>query len=77
MGQTNYIVSLLILFAIVAVVFRRSMLDALMDGINAVADNLRGGGPPPPMHPSPADDGALLRRRSHTDATQIHANQAD
>jgi hypothetical protein len=27
-------------------------------------DNFRGGGPPTPMHPSPAGDDALLRRRS-------------
>jgi hypothetical protein len=67
-GTGNYIVSLLILVAIAAVVFRRSMRDALIDGINAIADNFRGGGPRTPMHPSPADDGALLRRRSHTDA---------
>jgi hypothetical protein len=40
------------------------MLDALIDGINELADNFRGGGPPTPMHPSPANDGALLRRRS-------------
>jgi len=75
MGQPNYIVSLLILVAIVAVVLRRSMLNALIDAINAIADNFRGG-PPTPMHPSPADDGALLRRRSRTNAT-IHAKQED
>jgi hypothetical protein len=40
--------------------FRRWMLDALIDAIN----NFRGGGPPTPMHPSPADDSALLRRRA-------------
>jgi len=77
MGQVNYIVSLLILVAIVAVVLRRSMLNALIDGIHAIADNFRGGGPPTPMHPSPADDGALLRRRSHSNATQIHPKQVD
>jgi hypothetical protein len=77
MGQTNSIASLLILFAIVALVSRRAMLDALIDGIQAIADNFRGGGPPAPMHPSPAYDGALLCRRSHTNATQIHAKQAD
>jgi len=77
MGQTNYIVSLVILLAIVALGARRSTRDALIDGINAIADQFRGGGPPTPMHPSPADDGALLRKRSHTHATQIHAKQAD
>ena len=39
--------------------FQRRLLDALIEAI----DNFRGG-PPTPMHPSPADDGALLRRRS-------------
>lgn len=68
MGQTNYIVSLLILIAIIAVLFRRSMLDALIAGMNALAENFRGGGPPTPMHPSPADDGALLRKRSRINA---------
>ena len=63
MGQTNSIASLLILAAIVVLLSRRWMLDAVIDGINAIADNFRGG-PPTPMHPSPADDGALLRRRS-------------
>jgi hypothetical protein len=37
---------------------RREMVDALIEAI----DNFRGG-PPTPMHPSPANDGALLRRR--------------
>jgi hypothetical protein len=27
-------------------------------------DKLRGGGPPNPMHPSPAGDDALLRKRA-------------
>ena len=59
MEQTNSIVGFLILAAVVALLFRRSMLDALIEAIN----NFRGG-PPTPMHPSPADDAALLRRRA-------------
>jgi hypothetical protein len=60
MGQINSVVVLfLICVAGVALFFRRRMLDALIEAIN----NFRGG-PPTPMHPSPADDGALLRRRS-------------
>jgi len=44
MGQTNSIVlSLLILIAVVALWFRRSMLDALIEAIN----NFRGGPPTP------------------------------
>ena len=62
MGQTNLIVWLLFLGAVVALFSRRAALDTLIDGINDIADNFRGG-PPTPMHPSPADDGALLRRR--------------
>jgi hypothetical protein len=64
MGLTNSIASLLILVAIAVLLSRRWMLDALIDGINAIADNFRGGGPPAPMHPSPVNDGALLHRRS-------------
>jgi hypothetical protein len=60
---TNFIASLLFLGAVVVLLSRRSMLDALIEGINEIAGNFRGG-PPPPMHPSPADDGALLRKRS-------------
>jgi hypothetical protein len=59
MEQTNYVVAFLILVAVVALLFRRSMIDALIEALN----NFRGG-PPTPMHPSPADDGALLRRRA-------------
>jgi len=59
MGQINSVVVFLICVAGVALFFRRWMLDALIEEIN----NFRGG-PPTPMHPSPADDGALLRRRS-------------
>ena len=39
--------------------FQRRLLDALIEAI----DNFRGG-PPTAMHPSPSDDGALLRRKS-------------
>jgi hypothetical protein len=51
---------LLLIFAAAGLLFfRRWMLDALIDFLN----NFRGGGPPTPMHPSPANDTALLRRR--------------
>jgi hypothetical protein len=63
MRQINVIVSLLFLGGAVALLSRRWMLDALIDGIHEIADHFRGG-PPTPMHPSPADDAALLRRRS-------------
>jgi hypothetical protein len=59
MGQTTSVISFLVLMAVIALFFRRWMLDALIEAIN----NFRGG-PPTPMHPSPANDGALLRRRS-------------
>ena len=59
MGQINSVVVFLICVAGVALFFRRWMLDALIEEINNLL-----GGPPTPMHPSPADDGALLRRRS-------------
>jgi len=41
--------------------FRRRYADALNEAINNFVNNFRGG-PPGPMHPSPADDGSLLRR---------------
>ena len=59
MGQTRSIVWFLILVAVVALFFRRWMLDALLEAIT----NFRGG-PPTPMHPSPANDAALLRKRA-------------
>ncbi|MBZ5624491.1 MAG: hypothetical protein LAQ69_38200 [Acidobacteriia bacterium] len=59
MGQPNSSVLFLICVAVAALFFRRWMLDALIEAIN----NFRGG-PPTPMHPSPANDGALLRRRA-------------
>lgn len=59
MGQTGSIIVFLSLVAVVALFSRRSMIDALIEAIN----NFRGG-PPTAMHPSPADDAALLRRRA-------------
>jgi len=51
---------LLALFAIAIlyVVSHRSLVDALIEELR----NFRGG-PPTAMHPSPADDGRLLRKR--------------
>ena len=61
MGQIGSEVLALILVALLAIVcFKRWMLDALIEEIN----RFRGGGPPTPMHPSPANDAALLRKRS-------------
>jgi hypothetical protein len=34
-----------------------------MERLIELLNNFRGGGPPTPMHPSPVNDGALLRRR--------------
>jgi hypothetical protein len=48
------------LLDLIVFLFRRwRLLDALIQELN----NFRGG-PDTPTHPSPADDGALLRRRS-------------
>ena len=49
--------------SLVILCFQRRLLDALIEAI----DNFRGG-PPTAMHPSPADDGALLRRKSRRSA---------
>jgi hypothetical protein len=50
-------------FALVIFVLVRGHLDELREAIENFWDNFPGG-PTTPMHPSPADDGALLRRRS-------------
>jgi hypothetical protein len=39
-----------------------SMRNALIEALNKFGDNFRGG-PPSQMHPSPADDAVLLRKR--------------
>jgi hypothetical protein len=60
MGQIGVFLFAAILVAFL--VFLRSqrwLLDAVIEAIN----NFRGG-PPTAMHPSPADDSALLRKRS-------------
>jgi hypothetical protein len=56
-------ISIVLLLTLIALFFQRSMLDSLIEAINNFHDNFRGG-PPTPMHPSPANDGALLRRRT-------------
>jgi hypothetical protein len=44
-----------------------SMRNVLIEAFNEYGNNFRGG-PPTPMHPSPADNAALLRgRRSKQD----------
>ncbi|MCU1234333.1 MAG: hypothetical protein JWP63_2300 [Candidatus Solibacter sp.] len=52
--------TLLLMFtaAVLIVISQRWLVDALIEAIQ----NFRGG-PPTGMHPSPANDGALLRRR--------------
>ena len=61
MGQGGPVMLLALATLLVVVFFFRRwrLLDALIEELN----NFRGG-PRPPMHPIPADDGALLRRRS-------------
>ena len=61
MGQIDGNILFLAIFVAVLVFlsFQRWLWDAVIEAIN----NFRGG-PPTAMHPSPADDGALLRRRS-------------
>jgi hypothetical protein len=57
-----------VLFVLALLLFARKpllgMAEDLNEGIANFIDRFRGGGPPTPMHPSPANDGALLRRRS-------------
>jgi hypothetical protein len=49
--------------AVLGVISQRWLIDALIEAMN----NFRGG-PPAGMHPLPADDGALLRKRSRKTA---------
>jgi hypothetical protein len=59
---------LFVLLLLALLLFGRRPLPRLAEDINEgianFVDRFRGGGPPTPMHPSPANDGALLRRRS-------------
>jgi hypothetical protein len=57
--MAGIIFSAILVALLVVLCYQRRLLDALIEAI----DNFRGG-PPTPMHPSPANDGALLRRRS-------------
>jgi hypothetical protein len=66
MGQINPALLFAVGVAVAAIFFRPWMLDALVEAIN----NFRGG-PPTPMHPSPADDGALLRKRARKSALKL------
>jgi hypothetical protein len=61
MGQieSTVLFSAILVALLVILCFQRRLLDALIEAIN----NFRGG-PPTAMHPSPSDDGALLRRKS-------------
>jgi hypothetical protein len=70
MEQTESL-ALLLKFAVVLALltlFQPSMRGAWIKAMQDLIDNFRGG-PPTAMHPSPADDAALLlkRRRSKQD----------
>ena len=62
MGQIEGIVlfSAILLALLVTLCFQRRLRDALIEAI----DNFRGGPPTAMLHPSPSNDGALLRRKS-------------
>jgi hypothetical protein len=61
MGQIGGTVlfSAILVVSLVILCFQRRLLDAVIEAVN----NFRGG-PPTAMHPSPSDDGGLLRRKS-------------
>jgi hypothetical protein len=61
MGQIygEILFSAIVVALLVILCSQRRFQDALIEAIN----NFRGG-PPTAMHPSPSNDGALLRRRS-------------
>ena len=56
--KTGQILLLVFAGAMALLFSRRGVREALIEALN----NFRGG-PPAPMHPSPADDGFLLRKR--------------
>jgi hypothetical protein len=64
MGQNGGIILFLIFAAGVfaALAVHRELRQALIEALNDFRNNFRGG-PPTPMHPSPAGDSALLRKR--------------
>jgi hypothetical protein len=54
----------ILLALLVILCFQRRLLDALIDAINSFR-----GGLPTAMHPSPSNDGTLLRRKSRKSET--------
>ena len=63
MGHMNEYVWVPVLALLGAIlILRGSWAKTLADQFNEAIDRFRGGGPPTPMHPSPANDSALLRR---------------
>ncbi len=54
---------LLAVACLLAISFRSRFAHELAQAIEQAIDNFKGGGPPTPMHPSPAGDDRLLRRR--------------
>lgn len=52
------ILALVLAVSLMILLFNRWMIDAVIEALH----NFRGGGPTP-MHPSPVNDGALLRKR--------------
>ena len=73
MGQIEGTVlfSAILVALLVILCFQRRLLDALIEAI----DNFRGG-PPTAMHPSPSDDGALLRRKSRKSEDYLSSRRA-
>jgi hypothetical protein len=61
MEPTELLLKLLAMFALFTL-FLPSMRDALIKAMNDFMNKFRGGHPTP-MHPSPADDAVLLRKR--------------
>jgi hypothetical protein len=61
MELTALLLKLVTVFALLTLLLP-SMRNALTEALNEFGNNFRGG-PPTPMHPSPAIDAALLRKR--------------
>jgi hypothetical protein len=61
MEPTEFLLKLVTVFALLTLLLP-SMRNVLIKALNEFGNNFRGG-PPTPMHPSPADDAALIRKR--------------
>jgi hypothetical protein len=61
MEPTEFLLKLVAVFALLTLLLP-SMRNSFIEALNEFGNNFRGG-PPTPMHPSAANDAAILRKR--------------